>query len=1485
MIMQDNGKKPALRFKGFTDPWEQRKLDEAFDFTVPNNTLSRAELNQESGSVRNVHYGDVLIKYGSVLDAQNDELPFITGRSKDDFKGALLQNGDIIIADTAEDETTGKVCEIVNIQDKDVVAGLHTMVCRPKNKTAEGYFGYYMNSSSYHHQLLPLMQGIKVLSLSKTNVQKTTVKYPKDKAEQQKIADCLRRIDTLITLHQRKYEKLVNIKKSMLDKMFPQNGASVPEIRFKGFTDPWEQRKLSDIVEKVTEKNAGLQYIETFTNSAEFGIISQRDFFDHDISKIGSLDGYYVVHNEDFVYNPRISVTAPVGPINRNKLGRTGVMSPLYTVFRPHDIDTTYLEHFFKSGYWHSFMNFNGDSGARSDRFSIKDSVFFEMPIPTPDIEEQKKIGEFLTQLDTLITLHQRKLEKLVQIRKAFAERCFLQSRKEFVMAFTKEADFEEAVVKLLIERGWKDGVLKNYTEQQLIQNWANILFENNRGIDRLNDYPLTDGEMQQIMEQVMNAKTPMKLNKFINGKSVLIKRDNPDDKLNFGKEVSLKIYDRLEIAAGLSRYQIAEQPKFPTKSKILNDRRGDLMLLINGMPVIHMELKKSGVSIKQACNQIEKYAAEGIFTGLFSLVQIFVAMNPEETVYFANPGPEGQFNPSYYFHWADFYNEPMNDWKDVTTALLSIPMAHMLVGFYTVADGSDGILKVMRSYQYYAASKISDAVSKAKWENDQQRGGYIWHTTGSGKTMTSFKSAQLIASSKDADKVIFLMDRIELGTQSLKEYRNFAGENEEVQATENTDVLVDKLKSTSPSDTLIVTSIQKMSNIKDDAQNKLNPNDIALINAKRLVFIVDECHRSTFGDMMQTIKHTFPKALFFGFTGTPIQGENQKKMSTTATVFGNELHRYSIADGIRDHNVLGFDPYKVLTFKDSDLRKAVALEKAKAYSVDEALADPQKSKVFYKYLNLPMAGGKDALGEEIKGIEDYIPNTQYEGEEHQKAVVEDICENWQTQSRNSKFHAIFATSSIPEAIQYYKRFREAAPWLKVTALFDPNIDNNGKGITKEEGLKEIVEDYNARYGQDFGIPTFAKMKKDIAARLAHKLPYQRIERTPEKQLDLLIVVDQMLTGFDSKWINTLYLDKVLQYENLIQAFSRTNRLFGDDKQFGTIKYYRRPHTMEKNIADAVKEYSGDKPFGLFVDKLDKNVEKLNALYAEIKDLFVSAGIEEFSQIPADMAERKKFADLFQSFNENLEAAKVQGFEWDKPIVIVNEDTDEKTELHADFDERAFKVLALRYKELFTPNPDGGENDPDDDVPYAVNSYLTTIDTADIDTDYMNSRFEKYLKIFYQEGAEAEAIHQAETELHKTFATLSQEEQKYANIFLHDIQSGAVVPQPGKTLREYIAEYIAQKQNDQIHKVAEVFGLDEKKLRAFMRANITEANINEFGRFDDLKATVDKAKAKAYFEAIEGTKLIPPKVPVKYDKLLREFIVSGGFDLKMPKES
>mgnify|MGYP000539642507 CR=1 FL=1 len=424
--MQDNEKKPALRFKGFTDPWEQRKLDEEFDFTVPNNTLSRAELNQESGSVRNVHYGDVLIKYGSVLDVQNDELPFITGRSKDDFKGALLQNGDIIIADTAEDETTGKVCEIVNIQDKDVVAGLHTMVCRPKNKTAEGYFGYYMNSSSYHHQLLPLMQGIKVLSLSKTNVQKTTVKYPKDKAEQQKIADCLRRIDTLITLHQRKYEKLVNIKKSMLNKMFPPNGASVPEIRFKGFTDPWEQRKLDEIAN--FSKGVGYSkndLCEEGTPIILYGRLYTKyetSIFDVDTFVKGKAGSVYSKGGEVIV--PASGETAEDISI-ASVVVKPGILlgGDLNIVSPTTEYDSAFLALTISSGAAHKYLSSlaQGKSVVHLHNADIQ-SVSAKFPTK----REQEKIHLLFGKIDTLITLHQRKLEKLQNIKKSCLEKMFV---------------------------------------------------------------------------------------------------------------------------------------------------------------------------------------------------------------------------------------------------------------------------------------------------------------------------------------------------------------------------------------------------------------------------------------------------------------------------------------------------------------------------------------------------------------------------------------------------------------------------------------------------------------------------------------------------------------------------------------------------------------------------------------------------------------------------------------------------------------------------------------------------------------------------------------------------------------------------------------------------------------------------------------------------------------------------------------------------
>ena len=366
------------------------------------------------------------------------------------------------------------------------------------------------------------------------------------------------------------------------------------------------------------------------------------------------------------------------------------------------------------------------------------------------------------------------------------------------IQYFVKENQFEQALVDLLPHHGWEKEVLVQPTEEDLIHNWAKILFDNNRDINKLGNYPLTASEMRQILDQVNLCDSPYAMNMFINGGQVCIKRDNPADTNNYGKEVYLKIFDAREISAGQSRYQIARQPRFKASHPLGGDRRGDVMLLINGMPVIHIELKRSKVDVSQATFQIKRHTHEGVFgNGIFKMVQIFVAMTPEETLYFANPGKEENFKPEFYFHWEDFNNTVIRDWRRIVSDLLSIPMAHQLIGYYTIADDKDKTLKVLRSYQYFAASKISDITHKTNWDTHQHRGGYVWHTTGSGKTMTSFKSAQLIANSGDADKVVFLLDRIELSVQSLDEYRGFAGEDEAIQDTQNTAILLSKLKST----------------------------------------------------------------------------------------------------------------------------------------------------------------------------------------------------------------------------------------------------------------------------------------------------------------------------------------------------------------------------------------------------------------------------------------------------------------------------------------------------------------------------------------------------------------------------------------------------------------------------------------------------------------------------------------------------------------
>lgn len=1453
-------KKPRIRFKGFTDDWEQRKLGDIATF-INGRAYSQTELLDE-GKYRVLRVGNFYTNDSWYYS--NIELPERYYANDGDLLytwsatfGPHIWHGEKVIYHyhiwKIELANTGKKHFMVQLLDRDKEA------------------------------LLAGHNGSTMIHITKSGMEQKHVMIPVDATEQDKIGVFFTYLDKTITLHQRKCEKLKIIKKSMIENCFPKNGQKVPKIRFSGFTGDWEQRKLGHIVGRVTRKNKDLVSNLPLTISAQYGLIDQNEFFDKRIAS-KDVSNYYLIHKGEFAYNKSTSTDAPWGAIKRLDRYENGVLSTLYIIFRILDenqVDSDYLASYYNTALWYKSIRMIAAEGARNHGLlNIAPDDFFETTLMIPrDIAEQKKIGAYLKNLDDLITLHQRKLNLWK----------FCKNRSKVMDDFDKEVDFEAALITALQRYGWGQDVIKYPTEKELIQNWANILFENNRSIDRLGDFPLVQEEIDDLLEQINRLRTPLALNGFINGKTVSITRKNPKDTLHYGKEVSLKIYDRMEIAAGQSRYQIVQQPRFARHEKVLQDRRGDLMLLINGMPVFHIELKKSGVPVIEAANQIEKYAHEGLFTGFFSLIQIFVAMNPTETLYFSNPGPDGRFNPDFYFHCADLNNDPINDWKRVAELLLSIPMAHQLVGFYTVADDADGVLKVMRSYQYYAANRISDRVAKHDWEEGNQLGGYIWHTTGSGKTMTSFKSAQLIAASKDADKVVFLMDRIELGTQSLKEYRAFADNADDVQETEDTVTLISKMKSNDPKNTLIVSSIQKMSNIKDDAEVSMKAKDLEAMKSKRLVFIIDECHRSTFGEMLSTIKATFPHALFFGFTGTPVFRENEKVMTTTADIFGDELHRYSIADGIRDKNVLGFDPTMVMVYKDNELRKKVALQESGASSEEEAVTNPSMSKKYYHFMSpseVPMAGQRQEDGKYLKGIEDYVGDEAWQTDEYEWAIVDNIAENWLTLSRNHKFHALFATSSIPEAVRYYRKFREKYPKLKVTGLFDPTIDNQGgkRSLDKEDGLKAMLEDYNKTFGQCFDIGGYAKFKKDVSARLAHKKPYERVE--PEMQLDLLIVVNQMLTGFDSKWINVLYLDKVLVYQNLIQAFSRTNRLFNiNEKPFGSIRYYRMPHTMKRNIEDAVQLYSGDRPQGLFADHLPDNVRHMNVTFADMVDIFKNADVPAMDRLPEDLPSKAKIAKLFREFSTYLQAARIQGFTWDKTeysSIIDAEDTSKEEIIHLLPTEEQYNILLQRYKEL--RKPDDGNRGDDDDITFPIDPYLTEQNTGVIDNDYMNSRFEKWRKQLSDPNADPAAVEATLTELHKSFAFLSQEEQKYANLFLHDVQTGDVCFTEGKTFRDYIVEYASNAKRRQERRLSDSLGCSEELLQKMMDAHVTKDNLNEYGRFDELKATVVREKAQKYFTKVDGKSLPPFRVNNRVDELLTKFILEGGIDIPDPDE-
>lgn len=418
---------PKLRFKEFekADPWEQRKFVSVFD-GLQNNTLSRAELNYESGTIKNVHYGDVLIKFGDYIDASQTELPYISDDAKaDKFKNSFLQDGDIIIADTAEDDTVGKCTEIRGSEGMKLLSGLHTIACRPKEKYGPMFLGYYINSPAYHNQLKPLMQGIKVTSISKSALQDTDMIIPKSIDEQIKIGEYFSNLDNLITLHQRKYEKLKKVKNAYLDEMFPKNGERFPKRRFPGFTDPWEQRKLGEVSERV-QGNDGRMDLPTLTISAANGWMSQEDRFSGNIAG-KEQKNYTLLHKGELSYNHGNSKLAKYGTVFSLESYEEALVPRVYHSFRMIDADASFIEYYFSTKIPDRELAKLISSGARMDGLlNISFDEFMGIKINLPSIQEQQKISYYLRQLDNLITLHQRELDKLKKLKAAYLDAMFV---------------------------------------------------------------------------------------------------------------------------------------------------------------------------------------------------------------------------------------------------------------------------------------------------------------------------------------------------------------------------------------------------------------------------------------------------------------------------------------------------------------------------------------------------------------------------------------------------------------------------------------------------------------------------------------------------------------------------------------------------------------------------------------------------------------------------------------------------------------------------------------------------------------------------------------------------------------------------------------------------------------------------------------------------------------------------------------------------
>lgn len=841
-------------------------------------------------------------------------------------------------------------------------------------------------------------------------------------------------------------------------------------------------------------------------------------------------------------------------------------------------------------------------------------------------------------------------------------------------------------------------------TTAQLWENFKQILERNNQ--DQL-EKPLSAREFNQVKSIIGQKDTPYKAGQFLYGVSgvsqIKVERDDGDVTL-------LTVFDQDQIGAGNTVYQIVNQIERPAIIPGHKKRRFDTTLLINGLPIIQIEEKTGKHRVSEALNQMRQYIDENQYSDIFSTLQILVAMTPGEARYMANTTAD-KFNTDFAFEWQ----------RPDDNSMLSIPMAHQMATNYMILDGTPRhqMIKIMRPYQVYATKRVIEKLRNHQFGYDDQRIGYVWHTTGSGKTISSFKAAWLASRLPSVDKVVFMVDRVALTNQTVEEYKAYDPENTEdsnggvVTDTANRWALSRKLRKKGKG--IIVTSTQKMDAM---VRNK----DFKSID-QNIVFIVDEAHRSTSGDMLKRIKDAFPKSAWVGYTGTPVFPDKDGKSNepTTQEIFGNVIHIYTIQDAIKDRNVLGFKVDFKTTLTDEVLKNEYLPQYFRA-----------------RYPKMSDQDIKDRIANmRDEDMDDMVePSVYDENKQHVHKVVEDIIKHWNRRSVNGKYNAILTThvgggkASTPMAMLYYDEFKKQNAKLehplRVGITFSWDTSNGDSQLDTNNSLRNAIKDYNEMFGTSFDDNSVKEYTEQVVSRLNRTID-------DGKYFDIVIVVNQLLTGFNAPQLNTLYVDRTLRGSALIQAYSRTNRVFDNQtKPYGRIVNYRWPIHSEKLMDEALEEYANRQSADIQL-KLDDtdgdgviapSFEKVKQELHKVVDR-LAGFTEQFTDIPASESQRGQMLQDLRQYNYWMALAKQDDSYDDKhPEKLLSE-----LGMSVDDEERLTTTLTNRLKDKIV----------DDrhllDVSQ-INLQMETVKQVKVDWDYLEELIAEVLNKYHEKDIE-----------------------------------------------------------------------------------------------------------------------------------------------------